>query len=134
MTANMSSTAPARAPTRFVRRLGPHHFAYLRAVAEGLDLTDSARRYLGTQHGHEAVTAHQQAVDAVRAVARRQGDVAWWACASRVMRARRAPPLMISLPRRAWTVSAKTRRSSSTRKPIRWSAGPRAASACGRVS
>jgi hypothetical protein len=60
-----------------VRRLGPHHFAHLRACAEGLDLADSARRYLGTQHGHEAKTAHQEAVDAVRAVARRRGESAW---------------------------------------------------------
>ena len=58
-------------------RLGPHHFAYLRAVSEGLDRTDSARRYLGIGHGHEAKTAHHEAVDAVRAVARRQGDAAW---------------------------------------------------------
>ena len=58
-------------------RLGPHHFAYLRAVSEGLDRTDSARRYLGIWHGHEAKTAHHEAVDAVRAVARRQGDGAW---------------------------------------------------------
>ena len=72
-----SPTLSMLAGTRFVRRLGPHHFAYLRAVAEGLDLTDSARRYLGTQHGHEARAAHQEAVDAVRAVARRKGDVAW---------------------------------------------------------
>jgi len=59
-----------------VRRLGPHHFAHLRACAEGLNLTDCARRYLGIGHGHEAVTAHQQAVDAVRAVARRRGESA----------------------------------------------------------
>ena len=62
---------------RFVRRLGPHHFAHLRACAEGLDLADSARRYLGIEHGHEAKTAHQEAVDAVRAVARRRGEPAW---------------------------------------------------------
>jgi len=62
---------------RFVRRLGPHHFAHLRAVVEGLQLSDCARRYLGTQHGHEAKTAHQQTVDAVRAVARRRGESAW---------------------------------------------------------
>jgi integrase len=74
MTATASSTAPG---TRFARRLGPHHFAHLRACAEGLDLTDCARRYFGIEHGHEAVTAHRQAVDAVRAVARRQGDSAW---------------------------------------------------------
>ena len=76
-----SSTPPpshssARLNNRFVRRLGPHHFAHLRAVAEGLNLTDCARRYLGVEHGHEAVTAHRQAVDAVQAVARRQGDAA----------------------------------------------------------
>jgi len=60
-----------------VRRLGPHHFAHLRAVSEGLDLGECARRYLGIEHGHEAKTAHHEAVDAVRAVARRQGDGAW---------------------------------------------------------
>ncbi|ABM39749.1 tyrosine-type recombinase/integrase [Polaromonas naphthalenivorans] len=78
MTETPSSTAPAQAKTaRFVRRLGPHHFAYLRAVSEGLDLGECARRYLGIEHGHEAKTAHHEAVDAVRAVARRQGDGAW---------------------------------------------------------
>ncbi|ABM40106.1 tyrosine-type recombinase/integrase [Polaromonas naphthalenivorans] len=63
--------------TRFVRRLGPHHFAHLRACAEGLAIADCARRYLGVEHGHEAITAHRQAVDAVRAVARRRGESAW---------------------------------------------------------
>ena len=74
----MTSTpsSPARS-ARFVRRLGPHHFAHLRACAEGLDLADCARRYLGIEHGHEAKTAHQEAVDAVRAVARRRGESAW---------------------------------------------------------
>ena len=67
----------ARARAVFVRRLGPHHFAHLRAVAEGLDITDCARRYLGVEHGHQARAAHQQASDAVRAVARRRGESAW---------------------------------------------------------
>jgi integrase len=68
----------ASAPlNRFVRRLGPHHFAHLRAVSEGLDVADCARRYLGIEHGNEARAAHQQAVDAVRAVARRRGEAAW---------------------------------------------------------
>jgi integrase len=71
-------TTPSAAPTtRFVRRLGPHHFAYLRACAEGLSVGECARRYLGIEHGHEAKTAHQEAVDAVRAVARRRGESAW---------------------------------------------------------
>jgi hypothetical protein len=76
-----SSTLPASPSSslssrRFVRRLGPHHFAHLRAISEGLDLAGCARRYLGTLHGHEARTVHQEAVDAVRAVARRRAEAA----------------------------------------------------------
>ncbi|RYE72411.1 MAG: hypothetical protein EOO81_03445 [Oxalobacteraceae bacterium] len=59
---------------RFVQTTGLHHFVYLRAVAEGLDVAESAVRYLGTEHGHEARSAHQQTVDAVRAIARRRSE------------------------------------------------------------
>ena len=69
-----SPPAPSPEGKRFIRRLGRHHFAHLRAVAEGLDFTQCAARYLGTEHGYEARTAHQQTVDAVRAVARRRGE------------------------------------------------------------
>lgn len=61
----------------FVHRLGLHHFAYLRAVAEGLPIVDAAKRYLGVEHGHQANAAHLQTRDAVRAVARRRGLSAW---------------------------------------------------------
>jgi len=71
------AVSSARLTHRFVRRLGPHHFAHLRAVSEGLDVGECARRYLGIEHGHEAKTAHHEAVDAVRAVARRRGEAAW---------------------------------------------------------
>lgn len=64
-------------PLQFIHRLGPHHFAHLRAVAEGIPLLDSVHRYLGIAHGHEAATAHRQTVDLVRAIARRKGDKAW---------------------------------------------------------
>lgn len=59
------------------RRLGPHHFAYLRSVVEGLPRDDAARRYLGLEHGHELVTFHRQLVDQLRALARRAGESAW---------------------------------------------------------
>jgi site-specific recombinase XerD len=61
----------------FVRRLGLHHFAYLRSIAEGLDLVDTAKKYLGIEHGNQAKAAHDQVTDAVRAIARRRGDKAW---------------------------------------------------------
>ncbi len=63
--------------SRFIRRLGPHHFAYLRAIAEGLDANASAQRFLGVFHGHERRSAHNQLIDAVRAIARRAGERAW---------------------------------------------------------
>ncbi len=72
-----STSSTYDAPTRYVSRLGAHHFAHLRAVAEGLDITDSARRYLGIGHGHEARSAHLQTVESVRAIARRRGESAW---------------------------------------------------------
>jgi site-specific recombinase XerD len=68
----MTTTKPA-----YVSRLGLHHFAHLRALAEGLPLVDAAKRYLGVEHGHQAKVAHLETRDAVRAVARRRGLSAW---------------------------------------------------------
>lgn len=62
---------------QFVHRVGINHFAHLRSVAEGVGVMESAYRYLGIDHGHQAVTAHRQTVDAVRAIARRRGESAW---------------------------------------------------------
>lgn len=61
----------------YVHRLGLHHFAYLRAVSEGLPIVEAAKRYLGVEHGLQAKVAHLQTRDAVRAVARRRGLSAW---------------------------------------------------------
>ena len=61
----------------YVKRLGKHHFGHLRAVAEGIDLIQSARLYLGVEHGHQAKTAHQEVVESVRAIARRHNESAW---------------------------------------------------------
>lgn len=58
-------------------RLGPHHFAFLRAVIEGLDAQDAARRYLGLEHGHQLRTLQQRLIDELRALARRQHDPRW---------------------------------------------------------
>lgn len=70
-------TVPSHLPEarRFVRHFGLHHFAHLRAVAEGLDIVQCAARYMWTEHGHEARSAHFQTVDAVRAIASRHGEL-----------------------------------------------------------
>lgn len=59
------------------QKLGLHHFAYLRSIAQGLGIIESAKRHLGITHGHIAKSAHHETVDAVRAVARRYNMVAW---------------------------------------------------------
>lgn len=64
-------------PGTWTARLGKHHFAYLRSIAEGLDRVESAKRYLGVEHGLQARDAHQQTVTAVRAIARRRGERYW---------------------------------------------------------
>ncbi|WP_239062015.1 tyrosine-type recombinase/integrase [Ideonella livida] len=58
-------------------RVGLHHFAHLRAVAEGVPLVESAQRYLCIDHGRQALTAHRQVVDHLRSLARRRGDKGW---------------------------------------------------------
>ena len=58
-------------------RLGRHHFAHLRAVAEGIAIPEAAKLYLGIDHGNAAQAAHHVVVDRIRALARRRGDCRW---------------------------------------------------------
>jgi site-specific recombinase XerD len=61
-------------------KLGLHHFAYLRACAEGLVPFEAAIRYLGhdRRDGQVALRqAHRRVVDQVQALARRSGDRRW---------------------------------------------------------
>lgn len=64
-------------PPSTITRLGKHHFAHLKAVAMGVPFQAAALRYLGIHHGHQGITAHRLTVDAVRALARRNGEPAW---------------------------------------------------------
>lgn len=65
------------ATSTYLRRLGPHHFAHLRAVADGLPIQASAQRYLGIEHGNAALAAHRAVVERLRSMARRAGDARW---------------------------------------------------------
>ena len=71
------TTTTCEASARFVFRLGRHHFAFLRSLASGLDPVETARRYLGIEHGNEARAASRQTIDAARAIARRRSESAW---------------------------------------------------------
>lgn len=70
-------SASPDATSTYQRRLGPHHFAHLRAVADGLSIQASAQRYLGVEHGNAALAAHRGVVQRLRSIARRAGDPRW---------------------------------------------------------
>lgn len=71
----MHTPVPSTAPAEL--RLGRHHFAYLRAVAEGIGVPEAAKRYLAIEHGNAAAAAHRAVVERVRLLARRRGDSRW---------------------------------------------------------
>lgn len=75
------ATVTYRAPgTPSGAKIGVHHLAYLRAIAEGLPQRLAAARYLGHDEVDGAVAlrrTHNAIVDRVRALARRQGDPRW---------------------------------------------------------
>lgn len=58
--------------------IGRHHFAFLRAIADGLDVVESAKRFLGVDHGHAATTASRNTIDAVRSIAKRNDVKSGW--------------------------------------------------------
>ena len=53
------------------QRLGLHHVAYLRSLAEGISPTEAAKRYLHIEHAAQLQRTHREVVDLVRAVASR---------------------------------------------------------------
>lgn len=74
-TRTYSTLSPARAV-----KIGAHHLAYLRALAEGVTQRLAAVRYLGLDPRDGAVElrrVHNATADQVRALARRRGDPGW---------------------------------------------------------
>lgn len=61
----------------FGSRLGLHHFAFLRALAQGLPVLDAARRYLSVDRLAEARSCEASVGERVAAIARRRGDSRW---------------------------------------------------------
>ncbi len=111
-----------------LQRLGLHHFAHLRAVAEGTTIAEAAARYLGVEHGHAARPLHRAIVEHLRSLARRRGDKAW-RLVGLTIRLRDAPMRpslddfvierdlegwseseVLELYREAWPLDAKTER------------------------
>lgn len=57
-----------------VMRIGPHHLAHLRAVADGLEVLACARTYLGIEDVREAEIAHNELTARLRLAAKQAGE------------------------------------------------------------
>ena len=66
-------------------------FAYLRALAEGLDPQVAAERYLNTTGAVETRNAHRRVVEQARMAARRHGDPGWRLLGVELEQARQRP-------------------------------------------
>lgn len=82
--------SPRHSTTPVHRRLGLHHIAHLRAIAEGISAIDSALRYLDAETQAEAIAAHNNVVVKVRAVAKRRGLKKWRLIGLRIIAKRAA--------------------------------------------
>jgi integrase len=60
-----------------LQKLGLHHFACLRAVAEGVPASKAAWQHLPIEHESAAAKAYRDLLDHVRALTRRLGDPRW---------------------------------------------------------
>lgn len=56
-----------------LKRVSPNQFAYLRAIAEGLEIAESARRFLGTKPGTDPMPSHLKTMRMVTALAKHSG-------------------------------------------------------------
>jgi len=93
LTSRIHVPRPAMAALeRTAERLGLHHFAYLRALAEGVAVPEAAARYLHMDHARAARSAHRVVIERARALARRRGDLAWHLVWSASRSACPAPP------------------------------------------
>ena len=60
-----------------LKKLGLHHFAYMRAVVNGIDRSTAAERFLNIDHGNQTPTAHRELVETLQRIARRQSKNRW---------------------------------------------------------
>ncbi|MCZ8256950.1 MAG: site-specific integrase [Polaromonas sp.] len=65
-----------------------HHFAYMRAIVNGIDRSVAADRFLDIDHGNQVPTAHRELVESLQRVARRMKKPTWRLLGVRVT----APP------------------------------------------
>lgn len=90
-------------------RIGPHHLAHLRAVADGLDVAACARLYLGIEDYREAQTAHDELSARLRLAAKQAGHKHYRLIGVRIRdKARQAAaPSPVAIPTLDEYVSAK---------------------------
>lgn len=81
-----------------VTRIGPHHLAHLRAVADGLEVLACARTYLGIEDAREADIAHNELTARLRLAAKQTGERHYRLIGVRIREKVRQAPALANRP------------------------------------
>lgn len=79
-------------------RIGPHHLAHLRAVADGLEVLACARTYLGIEDAREADIAHNELTARLRLAAKQAGERHYRLIGVRIREKVRQAPALANRP------------------------------------
>lgn len=79
-------------------RIGPHHLAHLRAVADGLEVLACARTYLGVEDAREADIAHNELTARLRLAAKQAGERHYRLIGVRIREKVRQAPALANRP------------------------------------
>ena len=88
-------------------RIGPHHLAHVRAVADGLEVRACARTYLGIEDAREADIAHNELTARLRLAARQAGEKHHRLIGVRIREKVRQAPALANRPTLAEFIQAR---------------------------
>lgn len=94
-------------PSMIYQRIGPHHLAHLRAVADGLEVRQCARIYLGIEDPREAEATHNELTARLRLAARQAGEKHYRLIGIRIREKTRQAPALAERPTLAEFIDAR---------------------------
>lgn len=95
-------------PSTIFQRIGPHHLAHMRAVADGLEVRHCARIYLGIEDLREAESTHNELTARLRLAARQAGERHHRLIGIRIREKVRQAPALANRPTLAEFIEARS--------------------------
>ncbi len=95
-------------PSTIFQRIGPHHLAHMRAVADGLEVRHCARVYLRIEDLREAEATHNELTARLRLAARQAGEKHYRLIGVRIREKIRRSPALADRPPLAEFIEARS--------------------------